>query len=569
MSWIIGCHIADPGSNAVNECQAVHESPRHAFRTDSVYLACGGPSSTTLGGRLEAGDPWVIAGLGIQAGRGHVTMMGERHWASSLSRDTPLDRLQGRFALARATKDGVELQTDILGLRPLFVARRGADCFFGTRLDWVARLSRNREIDLAGLGAHWMLRHSLSHRSLVRDVVRLGPGAHARVDAAGFHAQERPWKPEPGRVPDDPENVLSSLLRPHLSESGSASLALDGSLDSRLLLALLVDEQAVALHTREALPSADRRVAARLARILGRPLNRVEPRRLTPEQAWNTARTRSIITLATSPASQVLAESHLRDPFLENVLSIEPTFGGIGRRAFLSFIGRRGRHPTPDLPRFLRMHALRRADVFVPDVQREMEEGMRGDAEAVLPELVPREGWSSEDRLDLTAIRTRLPNLVAHHLAHQDSVVMGHLPYTAPAYLSSVLGLPAGDRTGGRAYRRIIREMRNELTRPPLVDDGISMPFGMSAAGADRLRSLRRRFRLSYRRNLRHQFLHLCRFQVMELSSDPSIAAGGFYNAPLLRSMVEDYYRGEERLGDAIDWWLALEFWRQSLSEIR
>ena len=155
-------------------------------------------------------------------------------------------RLRGMFAVALWTESSqrLVLARDRLGIKPLYLARRGEDLYFGSELKTLfAHPEVERTLSLAGLDSYLALNYCAGVNTLVEGVEKL-PQAHWLEWQAGRtrtecywqlpFGEERPWS-----APDadaELDRLLKLSVKEHLVSDVPLGLWLSGGLDSSTLL---------------------------------------------------------------------------------------------------------------------------------------------------------------------------------------------------------------------------------------------------------------------------------------------------------------------------------------------
>jgi asparagine synthase (glutamine-hydrolysing) len=155
-------------------------------------------------------------------------------------------RLRGMFALAIWTKSTrtLVLARDRVGIKPLYIARRGKELFFGSELKAIlVHPEIDRRLSLAGLDCYLSLNYVPSPWTLVDGVEKLPPG-HWLKWRDGEIFSEAYWK-LPFGIPrnwslHDAKEELDSLLkqsvREHLLADVPLGVWLSGGIDSSTIL---------------------------------------------------------------------------------------------------------------------------------------------------------------------------------------------------------------------------------------------------------------------------------------------------------------------------------------------
>lgn len=155
-------------------------------------------------------------------------------------------RLRGMFAIALWTESDrrLVLARDRVGIKPLYLARRGEDLYFGSEMKSIFLHGEiDRNIDLAALDCYLALNYVPGPRTLVEGIEKLRPG-HWLEWRDGKVQSEPYWVlpsgPARRTTLNDAAQELDSLLqlsvREHLLSDVPLGLWLSGGLDSSTIL---------------------------------------------------------------------------------------------------------------------------------------------------------------------------------------------------------------------------------------------------------------------------------------------------------------------------------------------
>jgi asparagine synthase (glutamine-hydrolysing) len=155
-------------------------------------------------------------------------------------------RLRGMFAIALWSKSSrrLVLARDRMGIKPLYIARRGEDLFFGSELKTIfIHPEFERRLSLAGLDCYLSLNYVPCPWTLVEGIEKLPPGQwlewlDGKVRAESYW--NLPAGPIRGRSVDSACEELDSLMqqsvREHLLSDVPLGLWLSGGIDSSTVL---------------------------------------------------------------------------------------------------------------------------------------------------------------------------------------------------------------------------------------------------------------------------------------------------------------------------------------------
>ena len=168
-------------------------------------------------------------------------------------------RLRGMFAVAlwSESRKRLVLGRDRMGIKPLYIARRGDDLLFGSELKTIfIHPEFDRRLSLAGLDCYLSLNYVPSPWTLVEGVEKLPPG-HWLEWRCGKVRSEAYWRlpygPPRPRSLDSAQQELDTLLRQsvreHLLSDVPLGVWLSGGIDSSTVLHYAANESSSRLKT--------------------------------------------------------------------------------------------------------------------------------------------------------------------------------------------------------------------------------------------------------------------------------------------------------------------------------
>ncbi|MGC1482867.1 MAG: asparagine synthase (glutamine-hydrolyzing) [Candidatus Acidiferrum sp.] len=155
-------------------------------------------------------------------------------------------RLRGMFAIALWTKPSrrLILARDRMGIKPLYIARRGEDLFFGSELKTIfIHPEFERRLSLAGLDCYLSLNYVPCPWTLVEGIEKLPPGQWLEWLDGKVHI-ETFWSLPPGPIRErsldsaceELDSLLRQSVREHLLSDVPLGLWLSGGIDSSTVL---------------------------------------------------------------------------------------------------------------------------------------------------------------------------------------------------------------------------------------------------------------------------------------------------------------------------------------------
>lgn len=567
MSWLVALSTSQRA-----EAPPLPAAPLHTAAQPGLTVAVGGnPDTCAFHSDTDSSSGWAVVGTGILLSGSRATMMTHADWANVLSRpDLDPRTLDGHFVAMRWRGETIEIFTDQLGLRTLYWGECAGGIFVSTRLDWVTAATGHGDLDFQALGSRWLLFNQMSYASGVKQIGRLGPGGRAQFRSGSLMGSAvTPWIPqsEPAS-PGEALDLAGAFVGCALDHQLTPALALSGGLDSRLLLAFLVGSGSADFTTYSIGDPADPdvRVAGEMTSHLNlRHSDYCDP---LPDPHTCLEHLRSYVAQVhlVEPAS---TWSKLRYyPVLRERghLVIDGGYGEFGRRQFFNRVVRLGRAAVRarDGKGLIHLVGHARADIFVPEVARSLEQGALAALQEALDSM-PARRLDPGDFMDLLAVRFRIPNSGGPEQARQDSEVLNFMPLAQPSYLRAVLAVPAHFRANGRAYYDRIRMMDSRLMRFPRVKGGDTIPFGLSTNLSWLIARAKALAGKGYVDPRPDELLMRLREYVLDLVHSAAVSGNGIYDNRKVVAAVDRYYRGDGRGRSAVDWWLTFELWKQAL----
>jgi asparagine synthase (glutamine-hydrolysing) len=155
-------------------------------------------------------------------------------------------RLRGMFAIALWTESRkrLVLARDRMGIKPLYIARHGADLLFGSELKTIfVHPEFNRRLSLDGLDCYLSLNYVPAPWTMVEGIEQLRPGYWLEWHAGEVRAEaywslprgpQREWRPEEAQ--GELDSLLRQSVREHLLSDVPLGVWLSGGIDSSTVL---------------------------------------------------------------------------------------------------------------------------------------------------------------------------------------------------------------------------------------------------------------------------------------------------------------------------------------------
>ena len=576
MSWILGVISEQISEDLLQAVSKIHPSSLHNISTDQLYISSGGITETCLSGSFsqqmkpqESG--WVIVGLGIERKEASCRFLNVTDWQNLLVKQKPeLSQIDGHFIAIRWQPGKVECFSDQLGLRTLYLSRKEKSVIFSTRLDWIANLTRNNEIDFEQFGSHWLTFNQLSYSSLIRRIERLGPGGVAVCTPTSIVIQNSPWLPNfTHGISNKIDQTIISLLNPEIGNDSMLSLGLSGGLDSRLLFACLIakSNKTFSLHLFGHPDEPDVKVAQQIAGDYHFDQNFFPQSNPSSTTDLSTLREYVAKTCLTVPASGWFKLHFYSELSKMKRIMIDGGMGEIARRQYLNRIYWKGKKKLlhgslSDIFPYIKSH---HASIFNEETIEVMERGINQQLIAIQDEMPSVDKIGIENFLDLLIVRYRFPNYAGIDQSRIDEAIVNYMPYAQPSFLQDVFQTPVYLRRGGKLFRSLIQAYQSTLTNYPLVKGVTTYPYWFSTLPASLYTKVKTTCGSQFHNPSREEFLRTMKEYINDILISGDVKTFSVYDQQALKRLVDEYFGGKTNLAGELDWWLSFELWRQSM----
>jgi hypothetical protein len=373
MSWIFGYFG--------NKNHQLFESPKpplHSYKNSNLILYCGGNHQTLFfKSNQENSTCWGVAGVGLHPSGNGYKLLDTSDWNKYLNTDNVnLDTVNGHFIAIKYYNDELQIFTDELGLREIYLVELPGGIGFTTSIDWLKYFIQP-EIDLHHFGSRWLMQNQVSQESIAKNVKRV-VGANAIIKNGQFSIQQISWQPniELKNGSQLFENTFTNFLS---IKDKKIYLSLSGGLDSRLLLSYLLsgDVSTWDTHTFGDPEHPDSKIASKLLKSINRENEIINEELPSVDKLIEIIKAYAIHSIVTNPVSSILNLRFYNRIADQNRVIIDGGFGEIWRREFankLLFLGKKAiQDKNPE--RLFELLNNSKADIFSAEVLEEMKNG--------------------------------------------------------------------------------------------------------------------------------------------------------------------------------------------------
>ncbi|MEX0845731.1 MAG: hypothetical protein WD022_10630 [Balneolaceae bacterium] len=568
MGWFVG--ILGKNQSLKKKLPSLFSEAAFQTETESFFIAGGGLDSTFhFKNDIDSKSGWIASGIGISTGDA-PHLFHQSHWDNSIEYGADyLHKINGHFAVAKWDEHQVELITDQLGMRNIFLHKGDNFIVFSTRLDWIIKLVPKASIAWRNFGSRWLAINQFSSQSFVHKIQRISQGGVGVIKANEVKINHQRWQyKELDTSPEDFKNSLLAFSTIPLKDGRSLSLGLSGGLDSRTLLATLlqVPEQDWVLHTFGEKDHPDLQTAAELNRLFGRTHHIFHEKipnaqlleKLIPEYIGQTLFTASPSHLVGFQAYQRLSEL--------NLSVVDGAFGEIARRRFMVSILLRAKKAVvdKDVDSLLPHLKLQKADIFTEDCNMLMLEGFRQDLSEELHAMPDTTEIGLENWLDFFTIRTRVHNTAGPEQARSDAYLLNYMPFLQPELIQQALNLPLHYRKNAKLFRQHIKEVAPELQKSPLIKGSVSYPYWMKDVSSALWMRIKQKLGKHYSSTLQADFLIELEEYVRDIFSSQSAQEFPAYDHQKIEQLITGFYDDKNMaIANELNWCLAFEVFRR------
>lgn len=512
---------------------------------------------------------WIVSGIGLSPSP-DIRILNRNDWQTILSEATPdLSAINGHFAALSISSDSVDLYTDQLGMRSIFMLRIESGILFSTRLDWLLPFSSGN-IDWETFGEHWLSVNPFSGQSFITDIERVCSGGHIQIKQDSMTVSQLDWSPSQQEIAVAPESYLTAITETLYKKNNQLSLGLSGGIDSRFLLSILHGNEALDfdLYTFSGLSHPDEKAAATISQLIGKSVQFMDYS--IEDLSLNGLRETVSRTMLNGSISVEVANPLYRALGHQQKTVIDGGIGELGRRRYLKGLEVRGKSAlfAKNYAQLVPFFRAQKADVFVQEIQEIMENGFRASLKRSIesmPEPVESE-WGNW--LDLFSIRTRLKNSAGLNQELVDDQLFHVMPFVQPDFLAGVLSMPESARKNARWYRAVIKKSARELQNVSLVKGDEVYPYWMN----DFLSTAW--LRVKKYRNQKHPqnspvvaVLKANEEEIRAILHHETLLNSEIYDAKKVAHLISAFY-DENRFDQAqpLHWALSFELFRKSLT---
>ncbi len=575
MSWFIG--VINKKSNVQSNfsLNGIHPKPLYKFQTRNIQFVCGGCQDTCLFDfqkkNSESYSGWLVCGTGIKEYKRSFNFMNKLDWKNIFDTSTfDFQQLNGHFITFVFNQKDFIFRNDQLGLRDCYFTETEDIIAFSTRLDWLVKIRNDCEIDLDVYSSRWQLINSLSYKSFITNIKRLGPGGTAEISSGCLKIKNTHWLPE--YAPDSELDSIITLVKKlslfPLERGYKLNLALSGGLDSRTLLSILLSDNSkewnVLTFGEQQLP--DMIISKKISEYY-----EIEHDILYRELPSSDKCVTKLIdyTSQTNAAFPVYTcwELGYYEIMDKAKVLIDGGKGGLLRRILankLLLIGKSALQ-NKNINKLYTLLHISKPSIFNIKAEKSMQYSATKQIEKMINSMPDINEFGAGNWVDLFNLRYRTANTGNLSQTRVDNYLLNYMPFIQPSLLKKIFQTPEKIRSKAKINKNILRENKI-LMKFPLVKYDTIIPFEFNFHKAYISAKLHKKIGYYYRSDLPIKFLDNISEYVQDLVRTIAVINYEHYNYKYIKQIVDEYYNGKKENALKVNWWLSFDVWRKLTS---
>lgn len=507
---------------------------------------------------------FIISGLGIQNSNQPKFLL-KSDWEKILDNNVSrVNQLDGHFAGSLIEGGQVYCFNDKLGLREIYYYDDEEVICISTRVDLFNRLF-NLTLSEAYLAGQWLTTCPPFFVSPYNEVKRLQPGGSLVVNQ--MHkisiTNSRLTFTE-SRIEIIKEEIRKLTLVDYPGKN--TSLGLSGGLDSRALLAIMLNNKYDNFwtHTFGSKNMSDVKIAMQIANKMNLNHNRYSSETVSADEAIKFIKNFIPFTGLTIPISDLIHIDYHRKLYDSNLLIQDGGFGEIGRRQYLNKFLLNGKkilaHQRTE--EFITALRITKADVFQSSFEKELNEKLLINSEFVWENMRDIPSNQKELWADMFMTRFKIPNGYSYgqHCLDQHSVA--YMPFAQPSLLQMLLSLSSVQKKSGKLYRSIIKSNKESLEQINLVKDYVEYPYACGTLSSHVVRKFKRKFgNVKTVDPIKYKLYDNLREYIGDEISSKVVQENSYYDLNKIWYYFDEYYSGNKSVLSQLDWWLTFNEW--------
>jgi len=576
MSWMFGLiKKNDRFKFDITKIKTIHPKPTYSFNTNRFHFVAGGPESMCKSNFNEnnSSEYFITLGLGISNDNKKFNYLNQTSWNNILKDENAnLNSLNGHFVTILIKNNKIIIKNDQLGLRELYYLETDDYIGLSSRLDWLTKISDNSEINLESYSSFWNLINSFSKKSFIKGIEKLCAGGRVVIDENNnIEKKSNPWHPDfaddlPGYSTIE---MLQDLTLFPIESNYNINLALSGGIDSRTLLSFLLSKDKSKWKTttwgKQELPDAV--IAKSLAKYYKFQHDTIYTNYPNLGNSIDNLYKYVSETYATLPA-YTMKELGYYQMINSKSIFIDGGSGALLRRVIgnkLLFKGKKYIFEK-DIKNVYKIMKKSNADIFNDDTKKLMLTFALESIDEMLTEMPAINSFGPDNWIDLMNIRYFKPLNGAIAQSRIDNYLMNYMPFAQPSLLKNIFSIDEKKRRSEALNKEILTKNKY-LIECPIVKYETVIPFTLNLYSAYVKAMINRRIKRYPVPNMGSELLDILSEFVQDRINSKAVKEHPYYNYKKICFMTKEYYKGDKKFANQLNWWLSYDIWREIISE--
>lgn len=475
-----------------------------------------------------------------------------------------INKLNGHFCgFEYQVGKSIRLFNDLFSYKSLYYCLKDSVLIFSDRLDYVSKISGNNELNHSNCGSLWLLQNNFSQNSPFANISKLKPAEIIEFDFKELKSSRKEFNPNTNDQihPDEVLEQIIKMLRIS-TDSSTKSIALSGGLDSRFLMSILLNSKTgFSAFSLGNLSHPDNYVAKQICNDLN-----VEFKNYDPDYSFDLDDLKRFAgaTFLTFPISEYLQKKSYESVFDTFDIIFDGGIAEIARRGFYNNLMLRYRSgiKPEDSINLLKNLKYYHADIFSSEVNSRLESSAISDIENQLKSL-PQD-LRFEDKLDLLALRVKLPNYAGIEQSRLDEYGINITPFVQVDFLKMIFQVQIEQKKNAKMFKNAISKYAPSLKEYPLVKGNLTIPYLLPTLAGKILGKTKKKLNLSFDDSSKHLFVSKMKEYTYDTINSAWAKSDNMMDRTKAQKIADEYYKGITKSFWEMDWLLTYLIFKES-----
>ncbi|MFH1051038.1 MAG: hypothetical protein V1779_08960 [bacterium] len=542
------------------------------YSDDSFFLSAGGNPDTCIeGSQNNSKTGFIVLGLDISSQNGELKFLNSESWNEIHQNFNPSE-IDGHFVIIKWEEKQINVYTDLLGLRDIYLYRNPEDIYLSTN-PLLLKNFRTLELDFSVFGSRWLLFNQISPHSIIKGIERISSGTRLIINRNDLSIEkiQADFIPK-SDVSSDIKSIdekLSQLILSPLKQNKKLSLSLSGGMDSRVLLSYLLDSNNNNwfCHTFGSTDNPDKIVTEQIVADYNLRHDFINTEINEPDKIIAELKEYLSFTFACNPASEIIQLMNYKSIQSKQDVIIDGGFGEIWRRQFLNKLFYFGKNAIQNvnIPEIIKYMSLPKADIFLDNVKQIMYQGTCEQIEDIMNKLPYVKEIGLANWLDLFAIKTRLVNLYSHEQTRLDQSHVCYMPFAQLSLMKNLFSVDVNIRKDSKLSRKLIAKHQSSLAKYPLAKNDFTYPFNSSPLRLILTGKIKKKIGSKFKDYSKINFLNKISEYILDTINSKSVREYPYYNYENICKIGEQFRNNPNEYHRELDWFLSFEIFKELL----